>query len=75
LDITTSSIKLIELTTAGGQYRWKRTRPSDAGEFHERKTLVDPQAVGEAIRRAVKRSGATSGEVRSPSAAMRPSPR
>src|SRR5258708_14850984 len=27
------------------------------------KTLVDPQAVGEAIRRAVKRSGATSAEV------------
>jgi type IV pilus assembly protein PilM len=64
LDITTSSIKLIELTTAGGQYRVEAyaAEPTPANSMNE-KTLVDPQAVGEAIRRAVKRSGATSDEV------------
>jgi len=64
LDITTSSIKLIELTTAGGQYRVEAyaAEPTPANSMNE-KTLVDPQAVGEAIRRAVKRSGATSSEV------------
>jgi len=64
LDITTSSIKLIELTTAGGQYRVEAyaAEPTPANSMNE-KTLVDPQAVGEAIRRAVKRSGATSVEV------------
>jgi len=64
LDITTSSIKLIELTTAGGQYRVEAyaAEPTPANSMNE-KTLVDPQAVGEAIRRAVKRSGATSAEV------------
>jgi len=51
LDITTSSIKLIELTTAGGQYRVEAyaAEPTPANSMNE-KTLVDPQAVGEAIR-------------------------
>jgi type IV pilus assembly protein PilM len=64
LDITTSSIKLIELSMAGGQYRVEAyaaeaTPPNAMNE----KTLVDPQAVGEAIRRAVKRAGSKSSEV------------
>ena len=64
LDITTSSIKLIELTMGGGQYRVEAyaAEPTPANSMNE-KTLVDPQAVGEAIRRAVKRSGATTTEV------------
>ena len=64
LDITTSSIKLIELVTSGGQYRVESyaAEPTPANSMNE-KTLVDPQAVGEAIRRAVKRSGAASTEV------------
>ena len=64
LDITTSSIKLIELANSGGQYRVESyaAEPTPANSMNE-KTLVDPQAVGEAIRRAVKRSGASSSEV------------
>jgi type IV pilus assembly protein PilM len=64
LDITTSSIKLIELANSGGQYRVESyaAEPTPANSMNE-KTLVDPQAVGEAIRRAVKRSGAASSEV------------
>jgi type IV pilus assembly protein PilM len=64
LDITTSSIKLIELTMAGGQYRVESyaAEPTPTNAMNE-KTLVDPEAVGEAIRRAVKRSGAKSHEV------------
>jgi type IV pilus assembly protein PilM len=64
LDITTSSIKLIELAMAGGQYRVESyaaeaTPPNAINE----NTLVDPEAVGEAIRRAVKKSGTTVREV------------
>ncbi|MDE2220669.1 MAG: type IV pilus assembly protein PilM, partial [Gammaproteobacteria bacterium] len=64
LDITTSSIKLIELISSGGHYRVESyaAEPTPANSMNE-KTLVDPQAVGEAIRRAVKRSGAASTEV------------
>jgi type IV pilus assembly protein PilM len=64
LDITTSSIKLIELTMGGGQYRVEAyaAEPTPTNAMNE-KTLVDPEAVGEAIRRAVKRSGAKSHEV------------
>jgi type IV pilus assembly protein PilM len=63
LDITTSSIKLIELALSGGQYRVESyaAEPTPANAMNE-KTLVDPQAVGEAIRRAVKRSGARTRE-------------
>ena len=64
LDITTSSIKLIELANSGGRYVVESyaAEATPANSMNE-KTLVDPQAVGEAIRRAVKRSGATSTEV------------
>ena len=64
LDITTSSIKLIELAMVGGQYRVESyaAEPTPPNSMNE-KTLVDPEAVGEAIRRAVKRSGAKTREV------------
>src|SRR5215469_3226211 len=59
LDITTSSVKLIELAMAGGQYRVE----AYAAEPTPQNAIVDAEAVGEAIRRAVKRAGAKSGEV------------
>ena len=64
LDITTSSIKLIELAMAGGQYRVESyaAEATPANAMNE-KTIVDPEAVGDAIRRAVKRSGAKATEV------------
>jgi type IV pilus assembly protein PilM len=63
LDITTSSIKLIELAMVGGEYRVESyaAEPTPPNSMNE-KTMVDPEAVGEAIRRAVKRSGAKSHE-------------
>jgi len=63
LDITTSSIKLIELAMAGGQYRVESyaAEPTPPNSINE-KSIVDPEAVGDAIRRAVKRSGASSHE-------------
>src|ERR1700680_1857294 len=64
LDITTSSVKLIELATAGGQYRVEAyaAEPTPQNAINE-KAIVDAEAVGEAIRRAVKRAGARSTEV------------
>jgi type IV pilus assembly protein PilM len=64
LDITTSSIKLIELAMAAGQYRVESyaAEATPANAMNE-KTIVDPEAIGEAIRRAVKRSGAKATEV------------
>ena len=64
LDITTSSVKLIELSLAGGQYRVEAyaAEPMPVNSINE-KQIVDSEAVGEAIRRAVKRSGAKSKEV------------
>ena len=61
LDITTSSVKLIELTMSGGQYRVEAyaAEPTPHNAINE-KAIVDAEAVGEAIRRAVKRSGAKS---------------
>ena len=63
LDITTSSVKLIELTMSGGQYRVESyaAEPTPHNAINE-KAIVDAEAVGEAIRRAVKRSGAKSGD-------------
>src|SRR5438128_10221110 len=63
LDITTSSVKLIELAMAGGQYRVEAyaAEPTPHNAINE-KAIVDAEAVGEAIRRAVKRSGAKSRE-------------
>ena len=59
LDITTSSVKLIELSMSGGQYRVESyaaeaTPPNSINE----KAIVDANAVGDAIKRAVKRAGA-----------------
>src|ERR1700748_577341 len=64
LDITTSSVKLIELGMAGGQYRVEAyaAEPTPQNAVNE-KAIVDSEAVGEAIRRALKRAGAKSGEV------------
>ena len=64
LDITTSSVKLIELSKSGKRFRVESysaepTPPSSVNE----KAIVDAKAVGEAIRRAVKRSGAKATEV------------
>jgi len=63
LDITTSSVKLIELSMGGGQYRVESyaAEPTPHNAINE-KAIVDAEAVGEAIRRAVKRSGAGSKE-------------
>lgn len=63
LDITTSSIKLIELSQSGGSYRVEAyaaeaTPPSAINE----KAIVDADAVGDAIRRAAKRAGARAKE-------------
>ncbi len=64
LDITTSSIKLIELSMAGGQYRVEgyaaEATPQNA---MNEKAIVDAEAVGQAIARAAKRAGARSKEV------------
>ena len=64
LDITTSSVKLIELTQSGKRFRVESyaaepTPPSSVSE----KAIVDAKAVGEAIRRAVKRAGAKATDV------------
>ena len=58
LDITTSSIKLVELAEAGRGYRVESysAEATPANSIND-KAIVDTQAVGEAIRRAVKRSG------------------
>ena len=64
LDITTSSIKLIELSQQAGQYRVEAyaAEPTPHSAINE-KAIVDAQAVGEAIKRAIKRSGARAKEV------------
>jgi type IV pilus assembly protein PilM len=58
LDITTSSIKLIELVAAGKGFRVESyaAEPTPMNAINE-KVIVDSDAVGEAISRAVKRSG------------------
>ncbi len=64
LDITTSSIKLIELTWSGKQFRVESyaAEPTPANSMNE-KNIADAEAVGEAIRRAVKKAGAKSKDV------------
>ncbi|HEY8520226.1 MAG TPA: pilus assembly protein PilM [Gammaproteobacteria bacterium] len=63
LDITTSSVKLIELAESGRGYRVEAyaAEPTPPNAVND-KTIVDAEAVGEAIRRAVKRSGTKSRE-------------
>ena len=64
LDITTSSIKLIELTQNGRNFAVEcyAAEPSPPNSITE-KSIVDAEAVGEAVRRAVKRAGTKSAEV------------
>jgi type IV pilus assembly protein PilM len=64
LDITTSSIKLIELSMSGGQYRVEAyaAEPTPQNAVNEQ-TIVDAEAVGEVVRRCIKRSGTRSREV------------
>ncbi len=58
LDITTSSVKLIELVESGRGYRVEAfaAEASPPNAIND-KAIVDADAVGEVIRRAVKRSG------------------
>jgi type IV pilus assembly protein PilM len=58
LDITTSAVKLIELGQTGRTYRVEAyaAEPLPPSSVNE-KTIVDAEAVGDAIRRAIKRSG------------------
>jgi type IV pilus assembly protein PilM len=64
LDITPSSIKLIELSMSGGQYSVDayaaEATPQNA---MNEKAIVDADAVGEAIGRAVRRAGVRTKEV------------
>jgi type IV pilus assembly protein PilM len=64
LDITTSSIKLIELVPNGRSYRVEcyAAEPSPPNSITE-KSIVDADAVGEAVRRAVKRASTKASEV------------
>ena len=64
LDITTSSIKLIELAMTGGQYRVEAyaAEATPHSAINE-KAIVDAQAVGDVIKRALQKSGARSKEV------------
>ena len=63
LDITTSSVKLIELGRSGSKFRVESyaAEPTPLNAVNE-KAIVDVEAVGEAVRRAVKRAGARSKE-------------
>jgi type IV pilus assembly protein PilM len=64
LDITTSSIKFIELVQQGRGYRVEcyAAEPSPPNSITE-KTIVDSDAVGEAVRRVIKRAATKSTEV------------
>ena len=64
LDITTSSVKMIELTESGRSYRVESyaAEPTPPNSINE-KTIVDADSVGEAIRRAVKRAGSKTKDV------------
>jgi type IV pilus assembly protein PilM len=64
LDITTSSIKLIELVPQGRGYKVEcyAAEPSPPNSITE-KSIVDADAVGEAIRRAMKRASTKATEV------------
>jgi type IV pilus assembly protein PilM len=63
LDITTSSVKLIELSKSGETYRVEAyaAEATPLNAVNE-KAIVDAQVVGEAVRRALKRSGAKARE-------------
>jgi len=63
LDVTTSSVKLIELSQSGRGYRVESfaAEPTPPNAIND-KAIVDAEAVGEAIRRAIKRSGSKAKE-------------
>ena len=64
LDITTSSIKLVELSLSGGQYRVESyAAEATPHSAISEKNIVDANAVGDVIRRAIKRSGARVSDV------------
>ncbi len=58
LDISSTAVKLLELSKSGGRYRVESyaVEPLPPNSVVE-KSVTDAEAVGEAIRRAVKRSG------------------
>lgn len=58
IDISTSSIKLVELSRSGDRYSVEAyaAEPTPANAISD-KQVVEPEAVGDAIRKAVKRSG------------------
>ncbi len=58
LDISSTAVKLLELSKSGDRYRVESyaVEPLPANSVVE-KTITDEQSVGEAIRRAVSRSG------------------
>ena len=64
LDITTSSVKLIELSQTGRRYRVESyaAEPTPPSSVNER-VIVDTKALGDAIRRAVKRAGVRTTDV------------
>ena len=58
LDISSTAVKLLELSHQGGRYRVESyaVEPLPANSVVE-KNIADVEAVGESIRRAIKRSG------------------
>jgi type IV pilus assembly protein PilM len=58
LDISSSAVKLVELSRQGGSYRLEcyAAEGMPAGAINE-KTVVDVDAAGEAVRRTIKRAG------------------
>ena len=58
LDISSSAVKLVELSRQGNGFRVESyaAEPMPAGAINE-KTIVDVEAAGEAVRRTVKRAG------------------
>ena len=64
LDVTTSSVKLIELSRGASGFRVDAyaAEPTPPNAITE-KTIVDVKAVGEAISRAVKRAGTRTSDV------------
>ena len=58
IDISPSAIKLIELSRSGARFRVEAFAVEPLGEgMMEDRNLVDPEAIGEVIKRAYRRSG------------------
>jgi type IV pilus assembly protein PilM len=58
IDISSTAVKLVELSQSGGKYRVESyaVEPLPANAVAE-KNIQEPESVGEAVRKAVKRSG------------------